>query len=62
MRKFILSEETLMLIIASAADASLMEGRSFTDEELTLTLEYISKMPKVVVINNKEESYGNQLS
>jgi hypothetical protein len=51
MRNFIITEQTLMIIIQSAADAALQEGKSFTSFELKMAAEYVSKMPGVMTMN-----------
>lgn len=54
MRTFIIPEQQLMIIIKSAADASLAEGKSFTNFELTLALDFVAKMPKVFTITSDQ--------
>lgn len=55
MRKFIIPEKHLAIILQSASDATMDEGRGFTQLELSLCLDYISKMPGVLTINTSEE-------
>lgn len=61
MRKFVIPEQHLAIIIQSAADAALSEGKSFTSRELSLALKYIEGMPGVMVITSekKGDSHGN---
>lgn len=62
MRKFIIPERQLAVIILSASEASLDEGRSFTQYELSMALEFISKMPGVLTINTPNENKEDQVN